>query len=78
MERKNQCLIDLIKREMSYNSQVHYVTTDVLGVRYYCEWMDFECSGIQDIKRKLPFCSVRFVDGLLTFNLNFYGGTDKL
>lgn len=60
---------------MSYNSQVHYVTTDVLGVRFYCEWMSYDSNFIQDIKRQLPFCEVRIVDGLLTFNLDFYGGT---
>lgn len=78
MERKNQCLIDLIKREMHYLSQVHYVTTDEIGVRYYCEWLTLDCSGIHDIMRKLPFCKVRIVDGLLTFDLDFYGGTDRL
>lgn len=63
---------------MNYYSQVHYVTTDVVGVRFYCEWMSFNNDGIQDIKRELPFCKVRIVDGLLTFDLEFYGGTDKV
>lgn len=78
MERTNQCLIDLIKREMNYLSQVHYVTTDEFGVRYYCEWLTLDCSGIRDIMRQLPLCKVRIVDGLLTFDLGFYGGTDRL
>ena len=78
MERKNQCLIDLIKREMSYYSQIHYVNTNVDGVQFYCEFMTLNNSGVQNIVRKLPFCKVRIVDGLLTFDLDFYGGTNSL
>lgn len=71
----NQSMVDLIIRHMSYFSMVHYVKTDILGVRFFCENMSLSNSGLQDVMRDLPLCSVRIEDGLLTFDLDAYGGT---
>lgn len=74
----NQSMVDLIIRHMSYFSQVHYVKTDVNGVQFYCEFMSLTNSGLQDVMRELPLCRVQITDGLLTFDLDAYGGTRVL
>lgn len=71
-KKSYQYMVDLIKHEMHYFSQVHFVNTCNHSIQFYCEYITFDCSCFSDIKQKLSLVEIEISDGLLTFDLRHY------